>query len=313
MLGNRRTMAGDWTEDGGMSPIGESTFSQPDTPDEGLEVPREFGRSVQRVGSLLECEEEGEFRSWLCPRDQTIVRIPVTCKAERLCPQCSRRWAFKEAKRAAWRLAHVQKRKVYGRVAPRHVVISFAEGQGEELTVAGYDDLFGRAWAVLRRMGIRGGVAMVHPWRRTVEDYSDLQGRLIYSRWFPGPHVHFLAWGLLDLKRQPGNAFVRVIDDKQERSETATLAYLLDHCGVVERKHALRWLGVASYNKCPGVPKYPKEVSCPLCPVCGGRMRELGVSEDVYMGWMDLARGLDHYRDTVGSPDSGPDGSLEVS
>ncbi len=284
-----------------MSPIGESTFGVPETR-AGVEAdaePRSDEREVGRVGSSLACEEEGNFRSWYCPRDQTLVHVPVTCSVARLCPSCSRRWAWKEARKAAWRLAHVQKRKVYGNVPARHVVVSFADNTYETLDVGSYDKLFERAWRVLKRMGVRGGAAVVHPWRRQeVAENSTILG----WRWVPGPHVHFLVWGFLDLKKRPGNAFVLVKDDKKKvRSDTATLAYVLDHCGMVARKHAIRWLGVASYNKCPGVPKPPREGLKPVCPVCGCDMKELGVEDGTFEGWLGLSRGLDHYEDGRGT------------
>ncbi len=144
----------------GMSPIGKSTLCIPsDARDEGDE------REVQRVGSGVDCEEEGGWTSWYCPRDDAVVAVPLTCSEARLCPRCSKRWAFREARKAAWRLEHVRRRKIYGAVPARHVVVSFAEGQGEELTVDDYDALYVRAWAVLKKMGSRGGVGLLHPWR----------------------------------------------------------------------------------------------------------------------------------------------------
>ncbi len=278
-----------------MSPIGESTFVVPRDDGRAEPVAR---RSVQRVGSGLACEEGESFKSWYCPRDDTVVHVPLTCSEARLCPRCSRRWAFKEARKAAWRLSHVQKRKVYGNVPPRHVVVSFAEGQGEELTVAGYDVLFTRAWAVLKTMGSRGGVGLVHPWRHWKPgDYGDVRS---VDLWAPGPHYHFLVWGWLDLEVQPEGAFVRVLRSEQE-TVVGTLGYLLDHCGVVERKHALRWYGVASYNGCSGVPPLPREVTVPLCPLCGGDMTELDLVDWTYGGrpegvpfdgWRALGEGL---------------------
>lgn len=134
---------------------------------------------------------------------------------------------------------------------------------------------------------------MVHPWRKL----KDGAGRTVQPVvWLPGPHVHALVWGRVDERKRPAGAYVRALRSMQE-TVVGTLAYLLDHAGVVIRKHALRWWGVASYNKCPGVPKYSKDKVTPLCPLCGGSMRELGVTEDVYFYWVDLARGLDHYID----------------
>ncbi len=312
----------------GMAPIGKSTVSLPgslallfdrevreDEPEEASSR-----RTVQRVGSGMDCEEEGGFTSWVCPRDDTVVHVPLTCSEARLCPSCSKRWAFREAKKAAYRLGHVRKRKVYGAVEPRHVVVSFAEGQGEELSLDDYDELFVRAWAVLKKMGSRGGVGLVHPWRHQPDSIGGETVRSVM--WVPGPHCHFLVWGWLDLSKQPGGAFVRVIHAEQ-KTIVGTLGYLLDHAGVVVRKHALRYYGVACYNKCPGVPPAPREIVVPLCPMCHGKMRKLDVLDATawpaqgvpWMGWKERVGGVEHdleYSDGVveAGKDRFPKGSV---
>ncbi len=280
-----------------MTPIGKSTL--------GLgvgSVAAGASETIQRVGSGIPCDPDEAFISWYCPRDDTQVRTAVTCEQDRLCPRCSKRWAFRSARKAAWRLEKVRKGfqrsdgawtfKVRGRLSPRHVVVSYISAI-DPLTPQGATAHMRHAWRKLKKMGAKGGVGIYHPWRHAPSSQGPAT-----AFWRLGVHSHWLIWGFLETSKRPEYMFVRVLRAYQE-SLVATLAYLLDHCGVWKRGHALRYYGIASYNGCVGVPPLPAQSIVPDCPECGGPMERLeGVIDLTDYGlpefppwWRDKLRG----------------------
>ncbi len=257
-----------------MTPIGKTTFFE-----EGGEWLSHGPDLVERVGSRLACEKE--FCTWYCPRDETEISVPVTCENARLCARCSIRWSFQEARKVAWRLDHVKRRKVFRHLSPRHVIVSFAVNI-DPLTDWGYRVALKRAWARLKAMGATGGVGIYHPWRHKPRGEA-VQGAF----WRLSPHTHWIVWGWLE-DGQRGDAFVKIPHPKGQDDLVATVAYLLDHCGVQRRRHAVRYYGIASYGLCPGVPRPPKERLAPLCPVCGGEMTPLeGIRDYTSYSYVD--------------------------
>lgn len=252
--------------------------------------------TVERVGSGSPCLEEDGFIVWYCPGDDTQVRTPVTCGEARLCPTCSKRWSYRAARKAAWRLEHVGKRKVRlspegVRLSPRHVVVSYISAI-DPLTPEGMSAHMRHAWATLKRMGATGGVGVYHPWR-----HSPGEGAPAATVWRLGVHSHWLVWGFLDTEKRPEYMFVRVLRGHQD-TIVGTLAYLFDHAGVAKGSPVCRYYGIASYAKCKGVPAAPVPDPVPLCPECGGPMTRLeGVANGGFDPYVDATAW--HWRDRV--------------
>ena len=222
---------------------------------------------MRRAGSGTICRDASyRYLRYICPSDGTVLHVRQVCEDERHCPRCVYVWAGREGRRAAWRLKEVARKRRLRR-SPRHVVVSFSylSGGDDPLGAASYDRFFRKAARVLKDMGALGGCLVFHAWR--FEGRSPLTA---YWNW--GPHVHAMYWGRLDLSKRPNGVIVKVIEDSGTRDVQSTLSYVLNHCSVVERKHALRWYGVATYRGTPGVPKPPDEASSPSCPLCGVEM-----------------------------------------
>ena len=143
---------------------------------------------------------------------------------------------------------------------------------------ASYDRFFREAARILKSMGALGGAMVFHAWRHA-------GSTPLTTYWAWGPHVHALYWGKLDHAGRPDDVVVKVIPDNGGRDVPSTLSYLLNHCAVVVRKHALRWYGVATYAGTPGVPKPPKQEIVPSCPLCGREMERETL--DYTDGWAE--------------------------
>lgn len=227
---------------------------------------------VFRVGTGEPCDPLTRVQVLVCPRDGYQITVPRTCEDERGCPVCSRAWARREAVEAAHRLRGVQRLHGLGR-SLRHVVVSFDKSTSCS-TGAEWSALFGHAWDVLRRMGSLGGALVVHGERHPCAAEEEYE-------WHPGAHVHALVWGRVDADLRPGGVVVRTLRYAQA-TVGGTLAYLLDHCSVVRKGHAVHYFGVATYNKSPGLEKLePVEFRCQLC---GGPLEPLEGLVD-YTSW----------------------------
>jgi len=233
---------------------------------------RMVGKRVLLAGRGSSCPEEGaEFRTLWCPRDGTKVRLRLMCDTPRDCPRCYKRWAAREAARAASRLVAIRKKRSHALEA-RHVIISFWDHvveTGEELS------LFAKLiYKTLLVMGAHGGLVVIHPWRHT--------GPLGDDCWRVGVHAHALVYGPVDASLRPPGAFVKVLPERE--SLAGTLNYLLEHAGFVDGGHAVRWFGSCSYNKTGGlvVPRLPEVV---LCPLCSGPLEALPVEMRESVAW----------------------------
>lgn len=209
-----------------------------------------------RVGSGTECL--AEFRTWVCPVDGTLVDRRVTCDDERLCPECSKLWAWREAAEVERRLACAK--EVF---EPRHVVVSPNDQTGVR-TAEDISRLRTQAWGVLRRMGARGAVLVVHGWRHRPEDACTV--------WVDGPHVHALVFGRVDADKRPRSVVVRTVR-REQANVGGTIAYLLNHAATSPRQHAVAWVGSLSYRKLKAGRRERR--TAPSCPVCGAEMEPI--------------------------------------
>lgn len=217
-------------------------------------------RTLLRAGSGEACSpSERGFRRLVCPVDGTKVDVYVPCKAARLCPTCVEAWSWSEGRKAAWRLAHVQKKRRY-RYPARHVVISLG---WQPETVDEADAYLRACWRVLKGMGVSGGALIAHPERHATE-----VGEVT---WREGWHVHAVVFGHVDNERRPMGAFVRTLDERI--TVAGTFAYLLNHSWVQPGKHSVRWFGTLSYNTAGRIPRAPRAERA--CPLCGGPLEPI--------------------------------------
>lgn len=225
-------------------------------------------RSLFRVGSGTECGTV-VYRTYVCHsalHGPVVLRVREKCEEERACPTCSRVWAWKEA--------HVASERLYaymrgGRLPPRHIVCSQRSLQASPPKTLGDVTRARKSLLrVLRGLGVEGGLVIYHGWR-----WDRLS-----KRWRVGPHWHVFAYGRVDVP--PGGVSDWVIKTKRHSQDSplGTIAYLLNHCGVAAKGHALAWFGSLGYRSFKG----PKRRKGMPCPECGCDMEYLGyyVPED---------------------------------
>lgn len=152
---------------------------------------------------------------------------------------------------------------------------------------ADYQDFFN---SIVR--GFYGGASVVHYWRKKHADGSEctfkpkrVNGKLTrcpkgkhYWRW--GPHVHYVGYGWFeelphDHSEYDGWNYKVLLDDKP-RSFSATIGYLLTHCGLFlddqgrQRGQVVRWTGSFSKGKVNKVAshRHSEPKKCPVkgCP-----------------------------------------------
>ena len=163
-------------------------------------------KAVVRVGSRPGLEGEHLYKTLRCPRDGTTLRLPLRCDHKRTCAVCYRSWVWQEAGKVTWRLESVfsRMRRRLGGLKPRHVTVSLIKDHAVN-TAEEYDNLFRRAWAVLRRMGAQGGVGILHRDR-----CGDTRGREV-AEMPPSAHYHWVGWGNVDSERRPEGVVVKMI------------------------------------------------------------------------------------------------------
>ncbi len=172
------------------------------------------------------------------------------------CPVDYEYWASREAHRAERRLRAYrpsQFRKVI------HVIVSPSQ---EEIDALDYRKLRVKAYFVLKRVGIMGGVCIFHPFRQREEDGS----------WYLSPHFHVMGYGWVSQVGETYEETGWIVKNLGVRQSVyATLMYQLSHAGVYMKaegegkKATITWFGELSYNKF----KAPKEELRELCPICG--------------------------------------------
>lgn len=221
----------------------------------------------------------GELR-WLvcneCYEGSTGFMARRSC-VTRECPDCYEKWASKEARIASWRV-WAGARYVARQLATRyfrivHCVVSF-EADDSELS-----SFRTRAYDVLRKHGINGGIMVWHPFRKNEKGTFEFDGYVHF-------HVIGIAYGNIETPEAGQGYVFKVIRDAEHkdykgfRSPGAVkraLGYLLSHCGILDGVHAVTWFGVTSYNKL-AIAKLkmvfragydemmkPKGTKCPYC------------------------------------------------
>ena len=187
---------------------------------------------------------------------------------ERQCPHCSHIWVRDHARIMRGRLWDGRDHYNTGEKAYRvhHCIISFRAGIPENRSQ--YQDLRSYAYGLARGAGIEGGCVVFHPWRENRDGEFDVVG----------PHFHIFGLGHRispDWEVEPYTddiIFKRVRNfDARQRDP---FEYVLSHCGIPEKGHAIVWFGNLAYNK---MEKGPQELRAlekaepepETCPYCG--------------------------------------------
>lgn len=225
----------------------------------------------------------GDSIPFHCNRCDTHFIVESSCML-RTCPSCFRKWAVKEGRKAAkriWAASSIIAPKRTGRRLV-HAVVSF-HAQDD------IQDLRKRAIKVCKDHGISGGALVFHPFRS-----DDDEG------YIPDGYIHFHVIGLARGNIKPGtdpNVIFKIIKDARRKDYrgfqkcqeiSATIFYLLTHCGIIKGRHALAYFGELSYNKLsngklqeliPGLDLDP--VHKHRCPSC----RSDDVEPDYYLDY----------------------------
>jgi len=172
----------------------------------------------------------------------------------RECPECYEKWAFREARFAAWRIWTGAKRRcrelgwAWSACRVLHVVVSIPDrGQG-------LDAARSSAYDVARRHHLDGGTGVFHPFR-----VDDATGEFVLDGCV---HFHFIALAHGDVPQggTDGDIVFKVIRDAEcfdfggfrgPPGIRRCLMYLLSHAGVLEGRHAVTWWGSMSHRLLP--------------------------------------------------------------
>lgn len=228
----------------------------------------------------------------------------------RECPDCYEKWASREARKVARRLAWGKKTFDNERFAQGdtkrsrlvHVVVSMYVDPSDRPA-----DIKTKAYNVARTHNVRGGLAIVHPFRQDRYD----------KHWtFEGTvHVHIVGYALGDLGRGGSDfdsrgrqiVFKAIRDDeygdyrglRSERAIKRLTQYLLTHCGILEGQHSLTWYGIMAYNQMtkaridalfPGCLDITPEKK--KCPVCGSS--KCGLCDPPTYTFYSKAQAIEH-------------------
>lgn len=142
-------------------------------------------------------------------------------------------------------------------------------------------------------------LAVTHGWRKVRNE----EGKIVRGDdgepiWLPAPHVHLLTWGYFDLTNMPkgGEVVIKNLsleDKKQKRSLFKTISYLLDHCALVPKHHALKYFGDLSYRKIPAKVVPDEEKKDRICPTCGESSKFVfidNIPEELVPLWLHNAK-----------------------
>jgi len=203
------------------------------------------------------------------------------------CKKCYLKWAAREAHKAARRI------ECYSKLSgknPIHVVVSLP-----------YKDwnLNHKVWRkkiyeILKKVGIKGGTAIYHPFRYNKELYE----------WYYSPHFHIIGFGwVMDVGKNYYETGYVIKNLGLRKSVYGTIYYQLTHAGIHKGKHSLVWFGALSYSKL-NMPKEPRKDLCPVCEAPLYPVRFVGTDrpppEEEFEDWFDVSgwiRSTDEYED----------------
>lgn len=193
------------------------------------------------------------------------------------CPVCYESWCGHEAAKIEHKLNYTWR---HGKVI--HVAISPTE---QDVKTLPFPELRSKMYQIAKSRGIKGGVAIFHPWRQDDNGIT----------WRFAPHWHLLCYGWIrnvaELFKKDGWLVKNILDGETERSVFRTALYQLSHCGLCDTQRTITWFGVCSTagKNAVKIPEMPKEAH--ICPCCGRELVKLHYSGDseVLLESVDLA------------------------
>ena len=242
-----------------------------------------------------------EGRGCLSVKNHSNAKIYVrlvgaTCfRAE--CPICYQKWASRGAGQIEEKFKRLSRNNAEASVSglgrPIHVVISVPESEAH-LMHDDFKKLRSHMYAIAKRVGVKGGCAIFHPYandkmheetpEKILIDKStgkfDLESlRNYYAKmgkninfWYVRPHFHLICYGWIDKEavkeiHEETGYIVKNLGIRDSVRNTAH--YQLSHCGVKKGVQTVTWFGALSnrnYHKLNPAPKFkPRRARCPEC------------------------------------------------
>jgi len=209
--------------------------------------------------------------------NQVFIK-PTKYNCNRLrCSECYTRASYFRSVKISKRIREFQnteeydilRSRSYAKPIPIHVIVS----PNLEINDT-FVSIRKKAWKRLDKVGVVGGVLVVHHFRCEDRKYDK-----------PGLHFHCIGYArnnLVDGKevsRQFEKENIIVKNLGKRISVRKTASYLLNHCTVNKKYHSITWFGKLSYSKLstPGVTILDIEdldrIRC--CPICQERLDKL--------------------------------------
>lgn len=228
--------------------------------------------------------------------------VPHNC-GRWLCPTCYKYPAKKEAQKIVERLYKMRRsyrENGYNLGRIEHYVVSPPQDWAKEFlyNLGGYKKLRRKAYRLLRKYGLYGGVVIFHGWRQ--DDETGL--------WYLSPHFHILGCGYLIRSNEFYERTGWVYKKKGKRETLkGTAYYLLTHCAVISGEKrsypAYTYFGCFAYNKARVVEE--REPDSLICDKCGEKVVEYAVYDDgnylEALGEIEITK-IERYYRTKGPP-----------
>ena len=183
------------------------------------------------------------------------------------CKKCYEKWLGRQTNRSESRIHKYSEQT--GR-KPIHVVLSVSSWDVN----LSFKEMKKKARKILKEVGMVGYALIFHPFR--------FNKRI--RCWYYSPHFHVVGFGTVDRiadSYYKNYWFIKNLGVR--KSVSHTFYYLLSHCGIKKKFHALTWAGVLSYSKL----KIIDEPVFDKCPICNGEFVELyfdGLDPPIYQG-----------------------------
>tara|TARA_R110002020_G_scaffold407219_1_gene617302 strand:+ start:815 stop:1636 length:822 start_codon:yes stop_codon:yes gene_type:complete len=193
-------------------------------------------------------------------KGQAYVKVVRRNCGRLRCPKCLDKVTSNKARKITKRL----KRWRVNRMTIKHIIVSPDTNETDGMD---YPEIKKKAYKLMKRCGVLGGVMIVHPFR--CNEFHR------YEK--PGLHFHIIGYGNVRGTGKNGTAQVYketrwIVKNLAERKSVfVTAKYILGHCGVSEKYSTINWFGKLSYNKI----RMGKHDKIPGCIYCGEELLQM--------------------------------------
>ena len=270
------------------------------------------GMAYELCGHVWYDEGRGCLRAQDHPEGKIYVRLVAATCFRAMCPVCYQKWAAREAGHIEDKFKRLSRNnaeaKVPGLGRPIHVVIGVPEADAHLM----HDDIKGlraKMYAIAKRVGIKGGCAIFHPYAnekmheetpekvlidKSTGDFALDSLREYYAKidrhvrfWYVRPHFHDICYGWIDEEAvkevyEETGWIVKNLGVRDSVRNTAH--YQLSHCGVKKGVQTVTWFGDLSnrnYHKLKPLPKF--KPTKPKCPECGTSLQPVRWDPDLLL------------------------------